>query len=65
MNEKIVNDAWNKVKGDNPDYANVDATFRGRLHEAADMVEADSTSNIEGLQAFEAEYKKRLPKEKK
>lgn len=63
MDEKIIADAWNKVKDKaDPDYANVDGAFRGNLHEAAKQVDADGTSGIEGLQKFEAEYKKRLPK---
>lgn len=61
-----IKDAWNKTRGDNPEWDSpaLDPDFRGKLQMAVDSLREGNSSGIAGLKAFEKEVKKNLDKEK-
>lgn len=59
MSRQVIEEAWNKVRGDNPEYAGVSADFRAKLQSAfADAQAGQPVTGIAGLEEFEAEVRK-------
>jgi hypothetical protein len=60
----IAEEAWNKTRGENPEYRFTGPEFRGRLDMAVSEVRNDQSSGIAGLEGFEEEVKSLVAKEK-